>query len=90
MIGPTGIPGQQYPEMNISIYPNPFKDIINIKTPYHNLDIKILTLDGRIIETLSLIDKSTVINLSHLKTGIYIIYARDNEEIKAYQKIIKK
>jgi len=74
----------------ISIYPNPFNDIINIKTSYHNLDIKILTLDGRIIETLSLIDKYTVLNLSHLKTGIYIVYVRDNEGIKAYRKIIKK
>ena len=68
---------------------NPFNDILNISTDQKNLEIRILSLDGRILKRINLIDNNTAIDLSHLKAGIYIVYI-ENDQTNTFQKIIKR
>ncbi len=73
----------------IKIYPNPFNGILNISTEYKNLEIKILTLDGRLLKMINLVENNTSIDLSYLKAGVYIVYV-ENDKTNTFQKIIKR
>lgn len=58
---------------NINIYPNPTKDIVNIKLPEGDFTIKIMDLSGKIIERYSYINTNESIDLSTLSSGIYYV-----------------
>jgi PKD repeat protein len=73
----------------IKIYPNPFNDILNIYTDQRDIEIKILTLDGITLKELKLIDENTTIDLSQLRSGIYIVNIESNQT-NTFQKIIKR
>lgn len=56
---------------DISVYPNPVNDFLNFKTEHTILKIEIYDVGGRIISSNSVSENK--INLSELKTGIYIL-----------------
>ena len=56
---------------NISVYPNPVKDILNFKTDYNILKVEIYDIAGRIVSSNSVSENK--IDLSELKTGNYIL-----------------
>lgn len=58
---------------DLTIYPNPFKDVINISVPENSdeLNISIYTITGVLIERID--TNNTVINLDYLPAGIYFI-----------------
>jgi hypothetical protein len=60
---------------NISIYPNPITDILNIDIP-KNINVKsinIYSIDGKIIEKNMYSFKSEQLNISKLATGSYVL-----------------
>jgi hypothetical protein len=71
----------------INIYPNPTKNILNIKTNLHILaTIEIYDIKGKLIIKQELLNNS--INLENLESGIYIIKIKDSD--KTYtSKVIK-
>jgi PKD repeat protein len=73
----------------IKIYPNPFSGILNISTENENLEVKILTLDGRVLKVINLVGNNTSIDLSYLKAGVYIVYI-ENDKTNTFKKIIKR
>lgn len=74
---------------NITIYPNPVKDVINIQSKTTGeLDYKITDIAGRLITKGKSIDKK--INIQNLKTGNYILELTDRSGQKSTEKIIKK
>lgn len=75
----------EYNNTEISIYPNPTTDYININSSEKNNTIKITDLTGKVI--LNEVN-TTKINVRHLTKGIYIINIKtDNSE--SIQKFIK-
>ena len=56
-------------DLEVNIFPNPVTDILTVSTEYRVLDIKVLTLDGRLI--LSQVDKEVA--LSQLEAGMYLV-----------------
>ena len=75
----------EYSNTEISIYPNPTTDYININSSEKNNTIKITDLTGKMIFNEV---NTTKINVSHLTKGIYIINIKtDNSE--SIQKFIK-
>ena len=56
---------------NISVYPNPVKDILNFKTEHNISKVEVYDIAGRILSSNSISENK--INLSDLKTGNYIL-----------------
>ena len=57
-------------DVNCSVYPNPAKDKINIKAGNMKI-IEILSMDGRILQSVTCTAQNEVIDIHHLKPGIY-------------------
>lgn len=60
---------------NISIYPNPAKDVINIDAAVA-VDATITTIDGRVVLKQ---ENATKVNIAHLAAGTYIIQVVDKQ-----------
>lgn len=63
-------------DMNLSVYPNPASNVLNVKTNQGSFNHLIISdLTGNQVITLSNIDSSKSINIEQLKNGIYILRA---------------
>ncbi|HZH87504.1 MAG TPA: T9SS type A sorting domain-containing protein [Brumimicrobium sp.] len=67
---------------NVSIYPNPTKDILNFKGLENGeYQIAILDLSGRVVQPAVVYTSNTTLNLADLQNGIYLVrITRDNSE----------
>lgn len=81
----------EFNEINnsVAIFPNPFKDFINIKCNVDEFNIKITSLQGNILINKQTNQTCESIDVSRLESGIYIIYV-EGANLKSYQKIIKR
>ena len=71
---------------NVSIYPNPTKDILNIKTTDVIRSIKLIDSLGRII----LEGASNILDISSVKKGIYFLHVTNTQNQTLTQRIIKE
>ncbi len=70
---------------NLTVYPNPVIDLLNIDLSnlIGKCKISILTLEGKILQTLnSTDDKLIKLNLNNLSSGIYVLKFENELEIK--------
>ena len=78
----------------VSIFPNPIKDIVNIKldAEFGDANVKLLDLNGRIIQTKRIASTGVIItfNVESLESGIYIIEIDSSEGQKVRKKIFKE
>ncbi|MFC4687932.1 T9SS type A sorting domain-containing protein [Epilithonimonas pallida] len=75
-------------DKNIVIYPNPVKDILNLKTKEKISRVEIISMDGKKVLTRN-IDNETKLDLRSLPKGIYFIHISIEKEIQS-MKFIKK
>ena len=73
----------------ISIYPNPVKDILNIDLKTQKGSVKIFDLSGKVIKTAE-VNKSGAVDVSKLTKGMYIVEITTNDNSKVTKKIIKE
>lgn len=76
---------------NITIYPNPTNDIININSNTLNIEcIRIYNINGQLIKDLKYLNKSDIsVDLSELSASIYVIEVIENDLIVTRSKISK-
>ncbi len=76
----------------IKVYPNPVQDNLNINfSEYNNYEIHLIDLNGKELLTFNIEDKiAPQLDLSLLKTGIYIMSIIDRTHKKALILKIKK
>jgi hypothetical protein len=73
------------------IYPNPSKDVINIKGLNEPVNIRIMSLTGQLIHEQKSEDNTVSLNLKDLKKGLYIIQITNLTDNTIYtQKVIKE
>jgi hypothetical protein len=76
---------------NVSIYPNPVKDVlnINVKDFSGDVSVKVIDINGREVFTqkISNVNNSNAINLSSLAAGIYVLKLQ-GENLNYSEKII--
>ncbi|MFY0603957.1 MAG: T9SS type A sorting domain-containing protein [Flavobacteriaceae bacterium] len=73
---------------DLIIYPNPVKNIVNVNPSYNvNANYRIVDLTGKTIMSGSMLNNT--IDVSKLKTGVYLLELSDEEE-KFVQKFIKQ
>jgi len=71
--------------LNVSIYPNPTKDIVNISDEFVN-NVMVFDINGRLVLKT---DKATF-SLKHLENGIYLVKAKNSIGQIINKKIIKQ
>ena len=75
----------------IKVYPNPVKDIIHLQLPQNvievSLELKLVNSIGQIVyqKSIDRYQADVTLNIGHLPTGIYILYAQNT----TVQKVIK-
>lgn len=73
---------------DIKVYPNPFADVLNISDVAKVKSVSVIDIAGRIVKT---IDKpSSQLQLSELKSGMYMVVLNMNDGSKQTIKAIKK
>jgi Pyruvate/2-oxoacid:ferredoxin oxidoreductase gamma subunit len=76
---------------NVSIYPNPVKDVlnVNVKDFSGDVSVKVIDINGREVFTqkISNVNNSNAINLSSLAAGIYVLKLQ-GENLNYSEKII--
>ncbi|MCB0399686.1 MAG: T9SS type A sorting domain-containing protein [Winogradskyella sp.] len=65
----------------MSLYPNPTKDIINIKTKNLDINVEIYDVTGKLI----LKTKNTQIKVDNLTSGIYFLKLSDNNQTETHK-----
>jgi len=73
---------------NISVYPSPFTDIIQIEYS-KSANIEIISVQGQIIENFTTNDTKTIIDLSKLTSGVYFMKVKTDKGIIT-KKLIKE
>ncbi len=73
---------------NITIYPNPVQDILNIETKQINTKVTIFDYTGKLIQS-QMISETGAIDVSKISTGIYFLQI-ENEGITQTQKFVKQ
>ncbi len=72
---------------NLSVYPNPFKDVLKISDVKDAASVIVSDLSGRMVAELK---PAAELNLSHLNKGVYIVNIKySNGEVKS-TKVIKE
>ncbi len=84
----TGI-AQLVNELSVSVFPNPFTDVITIKNTFENSSIVIVDVLGKVVFEKQIVSSETSIDLSELKTGFYQLMVK-GESNYYIQKIIKQ
>lgn len=75
-------------ENQIIIYPNPIKDILNIKTENSILStVSIIDFQGR--EVLTKSTNLNSINMSKFSSGVYFLKIKSDNNVSIFKKIIK-
>lgn len=78
---------------NILIYPNPVKDILNIRANHNlnNVQIRVFDNMGNVVylNKVKSLNSNESINLNHLPTGVYMMYI-NSDQGTVTKKIIKK
>ncbi len=75
--------------INMNIYPNPTSSFINIES-YNNIQkVEIYNTTGQIIQSFSINNSLAKLDVSNLKSGIYLIKVRHEKGINTYRVVIE-
>lgn len=79
-------PLSQEVTQNIAVWPTITSDFINIRINYeiNSAQVKIYSLDGRIVNSISTYGKETI-DVSNLPAGVYFININDGSKISTYK-----
>lgn len=75
--------------INMAVYPNPFTHILNIESENQISEIRLLNLQGKLIDQIRMNTNNYTLNLEHLSDGMYIIETQ-TETQTIITKVIKK
>ena len=74
---------------NIKVWPNPIEDVINISAPSNNCNVKIMSVDGKVVFNQKFGQKQIQINGDLLSEGSYAIIITDDSGRIYTTRIIK-
>ncbi len=90
----TGINDQEYAENQISIYPNPVKDVLSIKIDVeqesnNTFFAEIYDLQGKLLLSRTIDTNSFEFNLEEFNDGIYLVQIRTSQKLIGKKRFIK-
>ena len=75
--------------VDATLYPNPVNNILNIDAKEQITSISVYNLTGQQIFTKTMNTKTSTVDMSAYKAGVYIIEVNSNANTRTY-KVIKK
>lgn len=84
---PTTVGVADFTENSVSVYPNPVADQLYIESATTIQNVELFDMLGNSVLKSY---KSDVINISHLPTGMYLTYIKDEQGNTQVRKIVKK
>jgi len=86
----TGVPVVSQPEIQMSVYPNPVKDllILQIEKP-PGFEYSLYDVRGRLVEKGLVLDERTEINFSPLEPAVYILRVTNHKDEARLFQIVK-
>lgn len=75
---------------NLQIYPNPCSDALHISSSKNMRQVQLFDLSGRMISNTAVAEQETLLNVSHLSSGVYFIKIISNDNTTSTSKFIKK
>ncbi len=76
-------------ETDFNIYPNPARDVINVRSKHSNGLIEITSIDGKAVYKKAISANLERIVIKHIKRGIYQIRITANDEISTKKLIVE-
>ena len=73
---------------NLTVYPNPFADVLNISDVKNVKSVSVIDVAGRLVKTIE--KPSSALQLGDLKSGLYVVVLNMNDGSKQTIKAIKK
>jgi hypothetical protein len=67
----TNVAGIEENSMEVSVYPNPATDVLNIQLTENASSVSILGMDGKVISTQVVNANTATVNVSNLVSGVY-------------------
>ena len=67
--------------IDFSIYPNPVKNELHFRGINNSFQLKIFSIQGRLLEVVFVDQAETAVNLAHFKTGIYILQVFNDDNL---------
>jgi hypothetical protein len=78
------------PKFDVSIFPNPTSDVLNIKTSdYEQVNYALYNAQGKQVRQAKLITSQTAIEVSHLAPGNYTLVLQDASKLLKTFKLLK-
>jgi hypothetical protein len=74
---------------NIKVWPNPIGEVINISAPSNNTNVKIMSVDGKVVFSQNFNQKQIQIDGNLLSNGSYVIVMTDDSGKVYTTRIIK-
>jgi hypothetical protein len=72
----------------VSFFPNPGKDIVNIKSATNATRVTVMNALGQVVLNQSVVNKS--VNISGLNSGLYVVNVYNGNSLVATSRIVKK
>jgi hypothetical protein len=67
----TNVAGVEENSMEVSVYPNPATDVLNIQLAENASSVSVLGMDGKVISTQVVNANTATVNVSNLVSGVY-------------------
>jgi hypothetical protein len=75
----------------LAIYPNPVKDVLNVKTETMNFEsVQIYDVKGRVVKDVIVNQNSSQLNVADLESGVYMIKIVTDQGLSTTKKFIKQ
>ncbi|MFD2890623.1 T9SS type A sorting domain-containing protein [Flavobacterium chuncheonense] len=75
----------------LAIYPNPVKDVLNVKTDTENIkSVQIYDVKGRVVKDVIVNQNSSQLNVADLESGVYMIKIVTDQDSSTTKKFIKQ
>jgi hypothetical protein len=76
-------------KVNAQVYPNPTTDNLYIKSSEAMESISMMTITGQVVKNQSVNDNFKNLDISELKSGIYILSVRFKDSVENYRVLVK-
>ncbi|MCB0400778.1 MAG: HYR domain-containing protein [Flavobacteriales bacterium] len=69
------------------VYPNPTEDVLNIQLgqAYANMNLTITTVEGKVVHTATMLNKTTTIDMSSYPRGVYILTFKNDNQLSIHR-----
>ncbi len=75
----THVKAKEFERPHVLTYPNPFTDFITVRSPSQMQSISVYSLDGKLLKQEHMSSQLHVMDLQHLKGGVYILMISTSE-----------